>query len=162
MHDAPAFPTPANARHLDRSRWNQLNAGDFRLLDLVGFLSKLQAHRSPSGAHYCTPGRRWLAHQLACSVRTISRRTAHLARIGILTKQQRRPRRGQWQTNLYRIVGRAGWRAAALAHQLRRLSHRLSQPARLATPDGSKNCSQRPNESLRDIIARGMTKFAPG
>lgn len=162
MTDSPALRlTPAD-RRLDRTRWNQLRSGDFRFLDTVGYLSRLQAKRSPVGATYCTPGRVWLATQLQCSVRTVSRITARLASIGVLQKQQRRPRRGHWSTNLYRIVGRAGWRAAALAHQLRRLSHRLSQPARLAQSQKTENDSQRPNESLRDIISRGMAKFAPG
>lgn len=162
MHDDTPPAPDARTRHLDRSRWNQLGAADFRLLDVLGFLSKLQAQRSPSGAHYCTPGRAWLAQQLQCSTRTISRRTAHLARIGVLAKQQRRPVNGHWSTNLYRIIGRAGWRAAALAHQLRRLTHRLTQPARLASHSVRETVSQRPNESLREIIQRGMAKFAPG
>lgn len=163
MHliDAPTPPAGPGAQ-LDRSRWNQLRAQDFRLLDHIAFLAKCTARTSPSGAHYCTPGRAWLAAQLQCSVRTVSRTTARLARLGVLSKQQRRPRNGHWSTNLYRIVNRAGWRAASFAQTLRTLSHRVTRPTRLATPQGSKNGDRRPKESLRDIIQRGLTKFAPG
>lgn len=155
----PRTPTPTDKR-LDRSRWNQLRAQDFRLLDQIAFLSRLTAKRSPAKAHYCTPGRQWLAQQLQCSTRTISRTTARLAALGVLQKQQRRPRQGHWSTNLYRIVGRAGWRAAAFCAQLRTISHRMTRPTHLASGNSQKNGNQRPNESLRDIIARGMAKFA--
>lgn len=160
MTDAPSITPSPSERRLDRSRWNQLRAQDFRLLDHIAFLSKLTAKRSATGARYCTPGRQWLAEQLQCSTRTVSRTTARLAAIGVLQKTQRRPRRGHWSTNLYRIIGRAGWRAAAFCTQLRSLSHRMTRPAHIASPLRERNHNQRPNESLRDIIARGLAKFA--
>lgn len=152
-------PSPTRDR-LDKTTWNQLRSQDFRLLDVLAYLSKLHSQRSPTGAHYCTPGRTWLARQLQCSTRTISRHTARLAALGVIQKTQRRPRAGHWSTNLYRVVRRAGWRAAAFAQTLRTVTHRLTQPARLASPSGRENVSPRPNESLRDIIRRGMAKFA--
>lgn len=153
--------TTLRRRPLDATTWNQLRAQDFRLLDHLAFLSRLTAKRSPANAHYCTPGRAWLADRLGCSLRTVSRTTARLARLGVLQVQQRRPRNGNWSTNLYRIIHRSGWRAAAFAQQIRALAHRATRPARLASPVREKNINRRPENDLRTIIARGMAKFAP-
>lgn len=155
---SPAHPHPLK---LDANTWQSLRARDFQLIDLIAFLSKCTARSSPSGAKYCTPGRAWLAQQLGVSTRTITRATNRMARLGVLQKQQRRPRRGHWSTNLYRLVNRAGWRAAALCAQVRTLAHRMTQPARLASPVGRQNGDHSSKEALRAVIRRGLQKFAP-
>lgn len=158
--DAPSPHTPGK-RRLDRATWNQLTGIDFRLLDELAFLAKLQASRSPKRSHYCTPGRAWLAQRLGVTPTTISRRTSHLAALGVLHKRQRRPIRGRWQTCLYALVSPAAWYAAAFATRLRRLSHRVTQTTRLALSAKLENAPRPRIESLAAVLARGRLKFAP-
>lgn len=156
-------PQPTRRPHpIDRSVWDHLNGPAFRLLDCLTYLSRLTAKRSAHGAHYCTPGRAWLADQLGCSVRTISRHTTQLAALGVITKTQRRPRRGHWSTNLYRVISRTGWRAARFAQQLRALTHRLTRPAHIASPSRRENVEQTTPDTLAAVLARGRARFCPG
>lgn len=114
-----------------RQAWNQLTSVDIRLLDHLGYLSRRQSERSPTGATYCTPGRQYLARQLGCSVETISRHSTKLENLGIISKVQRRPIEGRWQTNLYRLTHWIAWRAASIRTMVRKLAHRLSKPAHI-------------------------------
>lgn len=161
MHDDTPTPPAARKAPLDRTTWRKLRGQDIRLLDEIGFLSRLQARRSARRAHYCTPGRAWLAGRLGCSTRTVSRVSAKLAALGVLSKLQRRPVDGRYQTNLYAVVAPAGWAAAALAASLRRLTYRLTLKAGKALSPIGERRQQGPGERLEDVIRRGMARFAP-
>lgn len=155
----PQRTTPP--RRFDRDTWNQLSSIDVRLLDALGFLSRCTAKRSPTGALYAIPGRRWLAKHLGCSVETITRHTTKLRDLGLLKKLQRRPVTGQWQTCLYRLVHPMAWAAAAITGRVTRLARRLSFQADKASPLKGRENVTTSKESLRDVIARGLAKFGP-
>lgn len=89
-----------------------LSGHQLLLLDEIHYLSERWRERSRSGTAYATPSREYLAAKLRCSVVTVSRHIARLVKLGYLDRTQRRPRLGQYQTNLYR------------------LNHALAQPAR--------------------------------
>lgn len=116
--------------------WRKLRSVDFAILDNLAFLSRLRARQSPNGAHYATPGRAWLAQQCGVSIRTITRRTTRLKRIGALDKFQRRPIDGKWQTNLYALVGRASWLVVRSMQGLHRGSHRRPETAHKPPQEG--------------------------
>ncbi len=97
--------------------YRQLDGVDFRLIDELTFLSKLQRERT--GASYCLPGREYLARKLAVSVRTVSRHIAKLKGLGVIDAIQRRPVRGQWRSNLYKVVHWIGWRVRQLTGSIR-------------------------------------------
>ena len=158
--DAPTPPRPRPAA-FDRETWNKLRGADMRLLDEIGYLSRIAAQRSPKRAHYAMPGRRWLAERLGCSVRTVTRITTKLAHLGILNKRQRRPVRGRWQTCLYACVAPAGWAAVALATRIRSLSNRRPKVAHKALPPLGKNNIKPPFEDLATILSRGRARWCP-
>jgi len=108
----------------------QLLGVDYRLLDALGFLAKQQ--RKKSGAAYCMPGRKYLSQKLGVSIRTVSRSIARLKRLGILDVIQRRPVRGIWKTNLYKIRSWVGWRLGQIAGMLRKVTHREPHVAHIA------------------------------
>lgn len=160
--DSPTqAPLDAPRRRFHRETWNQLTAIDARLLDALAFLARLKGKTSPTNARYATPGRRWLAAHLDCSVETITRHTTKLARLGLLTKLQRRPQAGQWQTNLYRLVSPMAWQAAALVHHVRAAAHRLSKVPHIGLSVPDNQTPQRQKESLREIIERGLARWGP-
>ncbi len=97
--------------------YRQLDGVDFRLIDELSFLSKLQKERT--GASYCLPGREYLARKLGVSVRTVSRHIAKLKGLGVIDAIQRRPVRGQWRSNLYKVVHWIGWRVRQLTGSIR-------------------------------------------
>lgn len=148
-------------QRFDRTIWNQLSSLDVRILDELAYLSRLQAQKSTTGARYCVPGRRWLAERLGCSVETISEHTSRLADLGLIRKLQRRPLDGKFQTNLYRLIHPMAWMAARVARAVTRVANRMPRMAHIASVQRTERVSQQPKESLRDIIQRGLRKFAP-
>lgn len=124
----------AVAHTFPEETYRQLDGIDYRILNEIAFLSKLQKKRT--GSSYCCPGREYLAAKVGCDVGTVSRHTSKLVILGILEKRQRRPIRGIWQTCLYRLKGWASWALAAIAGQLRKIrsnSHRVRPHARIAS-----------------------------
>src|SRR5262245_42270740 len=100
---------PATGREVKRwdmrgralaSVWYELSGLEIRLLEELRFL---QGDRN-----YCFPSREYLGRKLQCSVRSISRHTNKLRRLGLLRIQPRRYRRrdGTWTTrsNLYQVL----------------------------------------------------------
>jgi hypothetical protein len=114
--------------------YRKLDGIDFRLINEIAFLSRLQKKRT--GSAYCCPGREYLAGKVGCDVGTISRHTSKLVTLGILEKRQRRPIRGIWQTCLYKLRGWASWALAGIVGALRKLgdrSHRVRLDAHIAS-----------------------------
>lgn len=109
----------------------QLTGTDFRLLDELTFLARQQRKRT--GASYAIPGRKYLAVRLGVCIRTVSRSVSRLKRLGILDAIQRRPVRGIWQTNLYKIRSWLGWRLGQISGALRTTPHRETQKARITS-----------------------------
>lgn len=144
-----------------RQTWNQLSSLDIRLLDELAYLSRRQAEHSPTGAHYCHPGRKWLAQRLACSVETITRSTTKLKRLGLLHKFQRRPVAGHWQTCLYRLIHWTAWHAAAIRNAITTTASRLSKVAHIASTKKRVDnpSAPRKTEELATIITRWRARF---
>lgn len=154
MHPHPTT-TPTPIRHpFPRAVWNQLSGLDCRLLDELGYLSRLTARRSARGASYCTPGRHWLAQRLGCSQTTISRRTSHLKALGVLSKLQRRPVAGHWQTCLYALIHPIAWQASRLRHLLTTTANRVSRMTHLAPSKGRKLTSVHDDPTFKELISR--------
>lgn len=122
MSESKQFP-------LDIAR--QLLGVDYRLLDELSYLAKQQRKRT--GASYAVPGRKYLSSKLGVSIRTISRSVARLKRLGILDAIQRRPVRGRWKTNLYKIRSWLGWRLAQISSNLRKIFHRETRTSHIAS-----------------------------
>lgn len=161
MTDTPPTLYDPRTQHHAADVWHQLASLDFRLLELLAYLSSLTSRKSPRNAHYCTPGRAWLARRLRCSVETISEHTSHLERLGLIHKTQRRPLAGRYQTCLYAFVHPMAWGAArikqlviAAAHRVPRMAHKTLRPM-------AGESDSRAKESLRDIISRGLARWGP-
>ena len=120
--------------------WRQLDGIDLKILDWLCYLSKKQGERSPGGAKYCFPGRKFLAGKIGVSVWTISRHISKLKRLGILSAYQRRPKGGRWQTNLYRVINWLGWRIGQILSKFRsnkngvRLNQHIASQERNSSP----------------------------
>jgi len=151
----------APRRVIDQTLWRQLSSIDIRLLEVLAYLSRLTARRSPTGASYCIPGRAWLATRLGCSRETISEHVARLARLGLIHRQQRRPVDGRWQTNLYRLIHPGAWVAARCLHVVLATARRMPRMARLAFSPRREETDVRSKESLREVIQRGLAKWGP-
>jgi len=90
----------------------RLNWSDIKTFEQIGFLCKLRRKRGL--LPFCIPGRAYLSRKTGYSIRTVSRSTTRLVAAGLLQKRQRRPTRGQWQSNLYRPVSARFWRLSAV------------------------------------------------
>jgi len=132
--------------------WRHLRSIDFALLDTIAFLSRQTARHSPKQAHYCTPGRSWLARKIGVSIGTISRHTTRLKALGMLNKLQRRPVDGKWQTNLYALRGRATWLVARSMQALHRPPNRVPSNAHIAPFKRGPDRIAEARTSLRSII----------
>jgi len=89
----------------------RLNWSDIKTFEQIAFLCKLRRQRGL--LPYCIPGREYLSRKTGFSIRTVSRATSRLVAAGLLQKRQRRPTRGQWQSNLYRPVSHRFWKLSA-------------------------------------------------
>jgi hypothetical protein len=148
--------------HPRRFEWeiyNQLDGYDFRILEYLMYLCKLQAKKSPTGARYAYPSESHLANKLDTTRETISRHVSKLSRLGVIAVTHRRKVRGHWQTNLYRIVSHVWWKVQQAISQLRGKTHRVTPTSHLTTPmRGNKNLEDQKGgpsgnfTSLRDTI----------
>jgi DNA-binding transcriptional MocR family regulator len=118
--------------------WNQLTGIDLRLLDELIFLSRATARRSPRHAHYCIPGRKYLARKLGCSIVTISRHIAKLKHLGIIEAFQRRPIAGTWQTNFFRVLTWQAWKFGQIRTLVTGIANRVSQLTHIAVSGETK------------------------
>lgn len=160
---AAIHPTTTQpACKFDRETWNRLSSLDLRILEELAYLCRITRQRSPTGAVYCYPGRFWLAQRTGSSVRTITRHVTKLAGLGLLSKLQRRPTAGRWQTNLYRLIHPMAWAAARVRQLVTRQGDRRPPTAHLASSLKRRSDDRNGAEALRAIIARGLAKFAPG
>lgn len=112
----------------------QLSGHDFRLLEELSFLSRSQAKRSPTGARYCCPSEKYLAGKINLERANVSRHIAKLEKLGILSVTHRRPVRGHWRTNLYKIISWKWWKFSGLLKKATPTPHRVSRPTHLANP----------------------------
>jgi len=112
--------------------YRKLEGVDFRLIDELSFLANLQAQRT--GSRYCIPGRKYLARKLGVCVRTISRHLSKLRRLGVIDAIQRRPVRGQFQTNLYRVYEWTVWQARRVMSLIRDVWEAVKPKKRAPAP----------------------------
>lgn len=138
--------------------WHQLKTIDFRLLEELRFLSVRQSQTSPTRAHYCKPGRAYLARKLGCTITTVSRHTSRLKALGVIQKLQRRPHRGRFRSCLYAIVAPAAWRITRLRHLIERTAHRVTFRARKAAPPETAKAPRRNEAEYRALIAKWMAR----
>jgi len=76
---------------------------DDLVLSEVMYLSRLQRERT--GAFYCNPSHRYIAHQVDCSTKTVERRLANLKKLRLITITHRRPiGNGKWQTSIIKPI----------------------------------------------------------
>jgi hypothetical protein len=121
-------------RRFDQKTFNQLDGYDLKLLDLIYFLSKCQAKKSPTGAKYCTPSEIYLGNKLRISRESVSHHVVKLNALGVLDVTHRPKRYGKWQTNMYKIVSWVWWRIRQATQQLRSLPHRVKPGSHITTP----------------------------
>ena len=125
-------PSTPHPRQFDEETYRQLDGYDIRLLEEIEFLSKLQAKKSITGAKYCCPSEIYLSKKVGIARENISRHISKLSRLGILAITHRRKLRGNWQTNMYRIVSWVWWRLRQATQTLRSLPSRVTQPSHKA------------------------------
>lgn len=113
---------------------NHLSGLDYRIIEQIDFLCRLQAKRSPTGARYCNPGQAWLATRLDRSRQTICTRIRKLYLLGILSVTHRRKKQGHWQTNLYKIVQYTGWGWKRVHNLFTTLRNRVKKTGHIAPP----------------------------
>lgn len=82
---------------------HHLDAGIRAVGGSIVYTSVLQALRNGRKTRYCTPGRGHLAKVAGVSLATISSYTNRLQKDLIIEKIQRRPVKGMWSTNMYRL-----------------------------------------------------------
>lgn len=145
----------------DAATWRQLSSIDLRLLDELAYLCRRTQERNRSGAAYAFPGRKYLAAKLGCSIVTVSRHVAHLTRLGILDRLQRRKWRGTWQTNLYRLIHPIAWRAARLREMLQRVTNRVSRMTHIAPRKGISHEPKPPSPDFDALLARWTARGGP-
>jgi len=81
----------------------QLNTTDIRCMELLRDMIIRHGKKNPSKKEYACPGQEWLSQRLDRCRQSISESVQKLSRLGILRVTQRRPVRGMWSTNLYRL-----------------------------------------------------------
>ncbi len=138
--------------------WNQLTGIDLRLLDELIFLSRRQADQSTRQAHYCIPGRKYLARKLNCAVVTVSRHVSKLKRLGILDAFQRRPVTGRWQTNFYRVLTWQAWRYGQIRQLINTLTNRVSKPTHIAASSEAKTQPKDQKVAFGELYDRWMSR----
>lgn len=109
-----------------------LSGTQLLLLDELRYLADIQAQKGGKGCHYAMPSRAYLAAKTGCSIVTVSRHISRLVADQWITRVQRRPRAGVYQTNLYRLnqLLAHGPRKliASLQAALNRVSHVIHKP----------------------------------
>lgn len=138
-----------------QSTLNHLSGLDYRIIEQIDFLSRLQAKKSPTGARYCNPGQAWLARTLGRSRQTINVRIRRLYHLGILSVTHRRKVEGRWQTNLYKIVQYTGWGWARVHNLLTTLRNRVKKARHIASPpkgDNKENTQKLPKEEAQRLF----------
>ena len=81
----------------------QLNTTDIRCMELLRDMIIRHGKKNPSKKEYACPGQEWLSQRLDRCRQSISESVQKLSRLGILRVTQRRPVRGMWSSNLYRL-----------------------------------------------------------
>ena len=110
--------------------YQKFDGVDFRLIDELTFLSNLQAQKSPTGAQYCIPGREYLAKKLGVCIRTVSRHIGKLKGMGVIEAIQRRPVRGQFKSNLYKVFDWTVWKVRKSISLIRDVAKALKSKTR--------------------------------
>lgn len=82
---------------------SRLSRPTTEILKEIIFLCWLMAKHSGRGNAYCFPGREYLAGKANRSVSTVKRSVGLVEDLNLITRQQRRPVRGHWSTNLYTL-----------------------------------------------------------
>jgi hypothetical protein len=136
-------PKAPHPRRFDRQTYNQISGLDARLLELIDFDSRQQAKKSPTGARYSLKPQAWLAKVLGVCRETVQNRIYHLEKLGILDVTRRDPKRGKWQTNMYKIVSFVWWRLRQALRDLRRPHKRAEKSPHLSTPMRGKETERR-------------------
>jgi hypothetical protein len=159
----PTTGTPAanHPRRFDRSTYNQLTGLDARFLELMDYDCRQQASKSPTGARYSVKPEAWFAQCLGVCRETISHVVTKLAHIGLLEITHRKPVRGIFQTNLYKIRSWVWWRLGKVLRSLRKVSHRVKEGSHLSNPMRVKKPEPRANgaptaikSTLGELFAR--------
>lgn len=138
-YSPPPVPEPdlkshSHSRKFDQGTYNKITGLDARLLEQINFDCKARAKLSKTGARYSTKSEEYYAKILGVCRETISHHVQKLAKLGILDITRRRKVRGNWQTNLYRIVSWSWWRVGALLRSLKKQPNHVTQPPHKADP----------------------------
>jgi hypothetical protein len=147
-------------RRFDRDTYNQITGLDARFLEAIQFDSRIQAKYSKTGARYSIKSEAYYAKVLGVCRETISNTVLKLERLGILDVTRRRPIRGMFQTNLYKIRSWIWWRLGKLLKGLRRTPHRAQQSPHKANPMRETRIPEEPKGSpLRAFTQEIMDRW---
>lgn len=133
----------------------RLTGTELRIIDELHFLSEQQRSRSPKGAAYAIPGRRWLAQRCGVTVWQVSRATSRLANLGLLSKSQRRPQGGRWRSCIYWVHARTAWAAARVNRVVRAAFNRVRFTAHIAKSKQLLESKEPPRSATAAILEGG-------
>lgn len=88
------------------------SVNDARIYEQLGYINHHARKRQNRLHPALHPTRAWLARRCGCSITTVSRRTSHLAKAGLLRKIQTKDKHGNWRPTWY-------WLAAGPADRIR-------------------------------------------
>ena len=131
--------------------FSQLDGLDFKLLELLSFLSQERG--------FCMPGREYLAKRLGVSICTISRHTRWLAHLGILQVVHRSRRRKdgtiEARSNVYRVLGAVGRKVRQLFQIIKKgVKHRTGVAGAQPLPEPGKKVTSSDLSFVKDVDRR--------
>lgn len=114
-------------RHLRTKKFSQdtvtnLTRTDWNVLHQLVHLEAYSLEQQPNKTPVLQPRQTWIAEKVGVARETVCRSVKHLASLGVIVKQWRRPVRGKYQTCLYFVGGAATWLMGRVLNRLS--SHR--------------------------------------
>lgn len=122
------------------------------VLSRLVFLSVFHALRNQKLTRSCLPSREYLATAFGLSVSTISFITTLLVRIGLITKIQRRPDKGQWHSCLYKLAGPVWEIVKKITIRFIKILNRVGFSQHIVSKDIDKSTFREENKVSNDCL----------
>lgn len=112
------------------------------ILTRIIYLSLLHSENSKNRRTYCVPSERYLSRAADCTRETVSRNINKLKALDMLSVLHRRPHRGRFSTNLYKL-GRVLWSLIQhLTTCFFSIPHRVTSASHIVTESRNNSISK--------------------
>jgi hypothetical protein len=125
-----------------------LTPNEFRVLRYIYYVAFLHGMQSWNGKIYCVPSEQRIASVVGLHRVTVSRIVSYLKLQGLLTVIQRRPKNGQWQTNLYKLGSIVWIMFGKIIKRFQRYFNRVASKLHKGTKDESTYTKIRSNTAF--------------